>query len=533
MRVKIFGSAGAGKTTTTSELATEIVRKEEGNFENVYGLSLTRAAKWSLIGKLARDDQDRKILSENILTLHSFAYRRFKAEDNSIRIADLKTIGEFFTERGLEFRVDEEISEDFDTAYGFVDLSKYEGNRLYQFFITIRLSLMHLSIHRISKFINKYQEELPVSGKNFINLLQDFLTWLRENNIWDFTRLLTELYKRKDIALEGLLLIVDEAQDIAPINAELLTRYLDNFKYVIIAGDDDQAIFSFASATPDFMLNTPVNKEIILPVSYRLPRAIWKLARKIIDQNRNRKYKDFKPRNEEGFVDYLYSVDDTLERILKHKDKGERIFILTRNRVYLQSWVSALENSDIPYTVIGKGQKLPTKLIRQLRTVLHIKEGKTISEDVAFELIRFLKIGRIKGTTHAKIAKVLSQVHTSGYSSSTPEGKIVKFILESPIDRIFAREDRQTLYMWWRRVKNIDEWSNPKIKLGTIHSAKGLEADVVVLDHRITRRVYDEAMNDIELERRVAYVGVTRARQSLYLVRPPGGNYDYFNLGIL
>lgn len=529
MRIKIFGSAGTGKTTTVAKIVKKLAEQEGIDYSNVYGLSLTRAAKWSLINKLKRKEEDLEILERNILTLHSFAYRNFRQE-RELKIAKSKVIKEFFEKKGFEFKTQDDI-EDFDNAFFFTDFSQYSGNRLYQLFTLMRLELKYLTVEDVKEFIEKARDMLPVSPRHFVQLLQEFSDWLKQNDVWDFTRLLTELYKRDDIQMYGDILIIDEGQDIAPLNQAILNKYLDNFRYVIIAGDDDQAIFGFASATPDFMLNTVVDKEIILPISYRLPRQIWRLARYIIDKNIRRKYKDFKPRDEEGYVGYLYSYDEALEKILRHKDEG--VYILARNNVWLRDWISVLEKYDIPYKLIGKKHTVPQKLIKALHLLKNLKSGKSIPEDEALWLLRYIRLGRVKSTTHAKIAKAISLIATHGINSATPEGKVIRRLLDTPVDKILSREDRNVLRLWWRRIENIDEWKNPKIKLSTIHSAKGLESSTVILDTRITNRVLEEAYMDIEPERRVAYVGVTRARNNLYLVTPNSRASNYFELGIL
>jgi len=380
MRYKLFGAAGTGKTTTTARLVRDIVEGRLRNFSEVYGLSLTRAAKWSLIGKLAgADGEARTMLEQNILTLHSFAYRKFKEErGDGFRVAKIEEIAEFFTQRGFEFRTDAD-EYDMDNAYGLVDFSDTEGNRLYQLFNVLRLSLKYTTKKGLAEFTERYVAELPVSPEHFIKLVYEFSRYLKENDMWDFTRLLTELYKRTDIEMKGFVLIIDEAQDIAPLNAAILSRYLDNFDFVVISGDDDQAIFGFASATPEFMLNTPADKEVVLPRSYRLPVEVWQLARRIIDQNRCRKYKDFKPRDERGEVTSIYSFEDALDML--NRRRGEDVFILSRNTYFLREWAEILDRQDIPFTFVGRGKRLPQRILKILKLLKLLKEGKSIPQD--------------------------------------------------------------------------------------------------------------------------------------------------------
>jgi superfamily I DNA/RNA helicase len=62
----------------------------------------------------------------------------------------------------------------------------------------------------------------------------------------------------------------------------------------------------------------------------------------------------------------------------------------------------------------------------------------------------------------------------------------------------------------------------PRIKVGTIHSAKGLEADFVVLRPEMAGRAYAEWLRAPEGERRCWYVGITRAKRGLWLLEPEG-----------
>jgi superfamily I DNA/RNA helicase len=99
-----------------------------------------------------------------------------------------------------------------------------------------------------------------------------------------------------------------------------------------------------------------------------------------------------------------------------------------------------------------------------------------------------------------------------------------------------AMIDRVVGGTWGDLVAGGDRWRNsavkwgaelatrPQIRLGTIHAAKGMEADVVVLSTNTTRRI-DEAQradrDQHDEERRIEYVGVTRARRELIVSSEP------------
>ena len=99
-----------------------------------------------------------------------------------------------------------------------------------------------------------------------------------------------------------------------------------------------------------------------------------------------------------------------------------------------------------------------------------------------------------------------------------------------------AMIDRVVGGTWGDLVTGGERWRNsavkwgaelatrPQIRLGTIHAAKGMEADVVVLSTNTTRRI-DEAQradrDQHDEERRIEYVGVTRARRELIVSSEP------------
>ena len=100
---------------------------------------------------------------------------------------------------------------------------------------------------------------------------------------------------------------------LSPIQWKMFDILKKNSKYVILAGDDDQAIYGWAGADVKRFQQEPA-KEIVLPQSYRVPRLIQHIAdnilSKIPDETENRK-KNGKARDEEGsHILYGTSIED-------------------------------------------------------------------------------------------------------------------------------------------------------------------------------------------------------------------------------
>ena len=79
------------------------------------------------------------------------------------------------------------------------------------------------------------------------------------------------------------LYFIDEAQDLSPIQWKMFDVLKENSKHVILAGDDDQAIYGWAGADVKRFQQEPA-KEIVLPQSYRVPKLVQHIANNILSR---------------------------------------------------------------------------------------------------------------------------------------------------------------------------------------------------------------------------------------------------------
>ena len=103
------------------------------------------------------------------------------------------------------------------------------------------------------------------------------------------------------------LLIVDEAQDLTPLQWEMVKKMSEHADEVLIAGDDDQAIHRWTSVNVDDFINCTDRVEV-LNQSYRLPRSVWELSMDISHRIPGRLEKEFYPKQEEGRVTRVMSL---------------------------------------------------------------------------------------------------------------------------------------------------------------------------------------------------------------------------------
>ena len=148
--------------------------------------------------------------------------------------------------------------------------------------------------------------------KRLLKIIADeVINYKKSYGLIDFTDMIDKfivsgLCPKYDVAF------VDEAQDLSPIQWKMFNIIKENSKYVILAGDDDQAIYGWAGADVKKFQQEISKKDIILPQSYRVPQDVQNIADKIlklIPEDR-RVQKNWKARDERGTVNYVYSLED-------------------------------------------------------------------------------------------------------------------------------------------------------------------------------------------------------------------------------
>lgn len=123
--------------------------------------------------------------------------------------------------------------------------------------------------------------------------------WKADNYMFDYTDLLMEACKAPLPELD--VIFIDEAQDLSPLQWDLVSALAPSAQRVYLAGDDDQAIYRWAGADVDKFIHAEGTREI-LPQSYRVSRNIQKAAQHIIDHVSDRQEKNWKPLADGGIV---------------------------------------------------------------------------------------------------------------------------------------------------------------------------------------------------------------------------------------
>ena len=324
----------------------------------------------------------------------------------------------------------------------------------------------------------------------------------------DFTDMIIEF-----IAQQGCpafdVVIVDEAQDLSFIQWQMVEILVRNSQKAYIAGDDDQAIFDWAGADTK-RLQQIGGERHILKQSYRIPRAVHHVAGDLISKVNDRVQKDWNPKEEEGVV-MRHRM-----RFNNHTDlsKGEWL-ILARTNYMLEEVLNRLKQEGMFYTFKNRSS-VSDRLIRAVQGWDRLKEGAVDLQTVKDIYYYISGSGRIQHGYKEKLKQMDPAAMYDHESLTMHHGLNVDINLpwDAALDDV---PESMRLYMNVAlRRSNFNSASN--IRVSTIHASKGSEADNVMLLTDLPRKADISISKKRDDERRVFYVGATRAKKSLHII---------------
>jgi len=293
--------------------------------------------------------------------------------------------------------------------------------------------------------------------------------------IFDFTDMI-ELFNKANKSLPVKIAIIDEAQDLTTLQWEMIWIAFKNCDKVYIAGDDDQAIYEWTGADVNYFLNIDGNIEI-LKHSYRLPNAILNFSKHITDMIIKRVVKDYNGINKKGAILHIENLNEI------DFNNTETYMILCRNRYFLKEIEEHIRDRGLLYT--------------------KFKELSISQEEI-------------------KAINIYEKIRTTMIMSTIDKIKLKKHLYESfdlrtPWYDNFNWEQDKIIY-YRDIISNKTDLKKCNIKIETIHSVKGDEADNIILLTDISKQVYINLQNNPDSEHRVFYVGCTRAKKNLYIL---------------
>lgn len=473
---KIFGPPGTGKTTRLLKIVEDAMKK---------GIAPERIAYMAFTKKAATEAVTRAMEQFNLpedrfpffRTLHSMAFRDLSMRRDDIMSDEhYKELGEVL---GFQFT-------SIDDDFLFIPLGTALGDKASRIEALSRIRNVSLE----DQWFESNERDCPwVAVKQWADGLRKYKDM---RGMMDFTDLLENFNTPLDVDL----FIIDEGQDLSPLQWKVVRVAAANAEQIYLAGDDDQCIYSWAGADVDKFLNIKAHTEI-LPVSWRLPRSIYKLATQVTDGITHRQPKTWSSRAEEGSINFL-----RYESLLD-MSKGSWL-LLSRNHRFLSRYRSVLENQGYPYMMEGR-HSTDDATTRAILAWEHWRKGKPISPAECKAIAKL--IPSLEGFSPKEEV-------TIGNSPIAGDEELLK---KNWMDALVIPPQKRE-YVRACLANKESLTAKPRISVSTIHRTKGGEADHVVLIPDLTIRPW-HALNTDE-EQRVLYVAITRARHSLTFIQP-------------
>ncbi|MDQ0878981.1 DNA helicase-2/ATP-dependent DNA helicase PcrA [Paenibacillus sp. V4I3] len=560
----INAAAGTGKTTTLAARILFLQQEFDIAPGSIIAISFSRTARSRLVEKIT------KICKENLFgspvptyTFHGLAFR-------IIRIAT--GLGETWLKPGFDIldsnsKVNRLVLDHQDQLLKGVGKGLDKEDALIAYFKAIdelRQGSTDLPPFLNSNQVEKgYIFEVDIGIKTFIRISSDDLitVWhryeklLKLHNKIDYTGLIIEainvLNHSQGLTLnrvqEGLkVIVVDEYQDTSRAQELLLFTFAGLNIPINVVGDTDQTIYTFNGSSIANMrnfpilaqkTNIPINDSVHMIENFRSTPAILDLANQVrINSKQEHKLvpaneitdEILKSYREKNFPNRLIHaprlklaaefVAHEIERLIKEDGVQEHeIVVLVRKNsehapqgdmvreaiLNLSINVDDSNSISISSSTSNRLEHLqyfyefcqdPENYGRQLVDVINDQNVTSLPEDLSIE----------------EFTSYLNEAHNSG-----------AIYCYEAVDQIFSD-------------MNAEEYSTqaPKgIQIRTVHSAKGEEFRIVFLLYLGDRSFPHGSQPDIEEERRLLYVGVTRAQERLYILGKPGVHHeDFFNL---
>jgi len=555
--VLILAGAGSGKTKTLTHRVAFIL-SQGINPENILAVTFTNKAAEEmlsrvkiLLGKLQFQNPNSKLF---IGTFHSFGAKILRQE---IECLGYKNNFVIYDEDD-SFSLAKDIINDLNLSR-----DRFKAS-----------SLLTLTSKLKSELENP--EDIDADDfykRQFIRFYSLYNRRLKAANAVDFDDLImlpVQIFSNKSILQkyqeQYQFILVDEYQDTNHAQYTLINLMTQRNKNLFAIGDPDQAIYGWRHADFRNILNFekdyPKATVIKLEQNYRSTQNILNAAHEIISKNIERKEKKLWTENPPGtLIEVVEAIDEReeagfiLDKITDlNKNSGinlDKIVVMYRTNAQSRVLEEACLYANLPYRVVGAVKFYQRKEVKDILAYLRLVQNQ--NDEVSLKRIVGI-MGKKSFSAKGGPAEGWEDLKKEFSKGAMSPAKLIKTIIKKTdyydyLTKKFPGIGSDGELESESRIKNIkeliglaDKHNNlsdflteialmqeerntdnaKKLNLMTLHSAKGLEFDAVfisgveenLMPH--SRSAY--SLEELEEERRLCYVGMTRAKKHLWLL---------------
>ena len=557
--VIILAGAGSGKTRVLVHRVLYLVLEKKVSPSNILLVTFTNKAAGEMLERIIKRFAENKISEQPVVgTFHSICAKILRRDGRNIGIPI-----------GFQIFDEQDQVETIKEALSFLDLNPKEVRPRAVLATISQAKNQMITPEMYQSFARGYFQEIVAK------IYPIYQGLLKDHDALDFDDLLSktiELFKKNPEVLNAYqnrfqYVLVDEYQDTNEAQFQLTKLYGGKNRNICIVGDFSQSIYSFRGADfrnlEKFKRDFPESVTLPLSQNYRSTQKILDAATKVISNNTMHPVLSLWTKNHEGEEIVIFPADSEhseaefiIDQVLKQKQKNpdinlSDIAVLYRTNAQSRALEETFLHNGIPYILIGGTRFYERKEIKDVLSYLAFLANP--KNKVALK--RIDKIGKkrmekfMKYVEEAKAGEYLDKkptidildevlnktAYTELYDKKDPEDKPrienIKELRSVAIEFPNLHQFLENVALVEQEYSSTDHRANmpdkiikgkkDAITMMTMHAAKGLEFKIVFIvgmeeglfPH--SQSLFDA--QDIEEERRLCYVGITRAKEKLYL----------------
>ncbi len=492
----VVGPPGTGKTTRLLELVESYLQAGVAPDKIGYFAFTRRAANEAIDRACIKFKINKKELPF-FRTLHSLAFMQIGINRSQILTADK------FTE------VSDWLKVKFFTSFEQAEQGPFKdfgyGDKHLELINIARIMQQPLrSIYNMSTVPLK----TDWSRVDYVD--RGLRKWKDAFHLYDYTDML-EVFCERKLAPKLEVVFIDEAQDLSPLQWQMVRLLEQNCSTIYVAGDDDQAIFRYAGADVDYFINLE-GKVTILNQSYRIPFSHHEVSQRVIGTVVGRRQKDFKPRDSKGSISWHRHSEEV------DLSKGDWL-LLSRTTKGAKQIEEEVRRRGHLYNYNGS-RSIDNKVLDSVRLWEKLRNGNALTAEEVRIVYKQMLLGSQVEYGHKSFSKVDEDKLYSMQDLKDFHGLLHSLPWDEGLGKI-SETDKRYIKACLRKGESLT--SEPRIRISTIHSAKGAQATNVMMLTDTMRRSYSmwrKISNEHYDEARVFYVGLTRAKENLHLIHP-------------